>query len=88
MKHFTQNLRWFALSMMVCMGFGVSHAADSWVRTNPESLQSGDVVVIVDRTSSLAMTNDNGTSSAPAAATVTLSADTSSIEGTVAANWK
>ena len=41
MKHFTQNLRWFALSMMVCMGFGVSHAADSWVRTNPESLQSG-----------------------------------------------
>lgn len=88
MKHFTQNLRWFALSMMVCMGFGVSHAADSWVRTNPESLQSGDVVVIVDRTSSLAMTNDNGTSSAPTAAEVTLSADTSSIEGTVAANLK
>ena len=88
MKHFTQNLRWIALSMMVCMGFSVSHAADSWVRTNPESLQSGDVVVIVDRTSSLAMTNDNGTSSAPAAAAVTLSADTSSIEGTVAANLK
>ena len=88
MKHFTQNLRWFALSMMVCMGFGVSHAADSWVRTNPESLQSGDVVVIVDRTNSLVMSNANGTSSAPAAAAVTLSADTSSIEGTVAANLK
>ena len=56
----------------------------SWVETAIGSLSANDVIAIVDKTSSTAMTNDNGTSSAPAASAVTISG--SNITSTVADN--
>lgn len=60
------------------------NAADKWVKTDPTNFSTGDVVVIVDQTSSTAMSNDKGTSSAPAATTVSLNNDMSEITGDVA----
>lgn len=59
-----------------------------WELTDLASLTASDVFVIVDQTSSRAMTNDNGTGSAPAAEEVTLTQDKSRITGTVADNLK
>ena len=56
-----------------------------WVLTSPENLVTGDVVLIVDQTSSRAMSNNNGTTSAPTATPVTLSTD-KSIASPAAAN--
>ncbi|MBQ8463598.1 MAG: Ig-like domain-containing protein [Prevotella sp.] len=82
-------LRFSLLSMLV-MFFGMwgnsALAADKWIKTATSGLASGDVVVIVDQTSSTAMSNDKGTSSAPAATAVTLSDDKSEIAGEVAEN--
>ena len=41
--------------------------ADSWVKTAASDLQTGDIVAIVDETTGTAMSNDKGTSAAPAA---------------------
>lgn len=58
-----------------------------WLLTAPDKLATGDIVVIVDQTSSKAMSNDKGTTAAPAAESVTLSEDKSSItDNTVPAN--
>ena len=58
-----------------------------WLLTAPDKLATGDIVVIVDQTSSKAMSNDKGTTAAPAAENVTLSEDKSSItDNTVPAN--
>ena len=82
-------LRFSLLSMLV-MFFGMwgnsALAADKWIKTATSGLASGDVVVIVDQTSSTAMSNDRGTSSAPAATAVTLSDDKSEIAGEVSEN--
>lgn len=59
-----------------------------WELTDLASLTASDVFVIVDQTSSRAMTNDNGTGSAPAAEEVTLTQDKSRITGAVADNLK
>ena len=59
-------------------------ADDTWEKTAPASLNTGDIIVVVDQTSSKAMSNDNGTSSAPSATDVTLSADKSQITSIVA----
>ena len=70
--------------------FCVSNAwADaSWVKTAPEDLQSGDVVAFVELTNSYVLTNNSGTGSAPAAATITLNDDKSEILGQVSDQWK
>ena len=47
--------------------------ADSWEETAITDLTSGDVVAIVDKTSSNAMPNDKGSGSAPTVTSVTLS---------------
>jgi len=47
----------------------------TWTLTAPEDLVTGDTVVIVDQTNAVAMSNNNGTSSAPAAVSITLSGD-------------
>ena len=60
-------------------------ADDSWVKTNPSDLATGDIVVIVDQTSSRAMSNDKGTSNPPVATEITLNADKSKISSVVAA---
>ena len=58
-------------------------AADKWVKTAPADLQTGDIVVIVDQTSSKAMSNNNGTS-APSAIAVTLNGAKDEISSEVA----
>lgn len=65
-------------------GSSSAWAADKWVKTAPADLKSGDVVVLVDLTSKKAMSNDKGTSSAPAATDVTLNDDNSEITSDVA----
>ena len=78
-------LRFSLLSVLVML-CGTMVAADKWVKTDPASLTTGDVVAIVDQTSATAMSNDKGTSAAPAATAVTLNDDKSEITGEVAEN--
>jgi len=60
--------------LLAFMLVGAGNAlADSWVKTAASDLQTGDVVAIVDETSGSAMSNDKGTSAAPAATAVTIS---------------
>lgn len=66
---------------MLC---GNVFAADTWVKTDPASLTTGDVVAIVDLTTAKAMSNNNGTSAAPAATAVTLNDAKTEITGEVA----
>lgn len=76
--------RFSLLSLLVMLsslwGSSSAFAADQWVKVEPTDLSTGDVVVIVDQTSSRAMSNSNGTSNPPAATAVTLNADKSQIE--------
>lgn len=51
----------------------------TWVKTAYTGLASGDVVVIVDASSKKAMSNNNGTSSAPSATAVSISTDGSTL---------
>jgi len=84
-----QKITYLKSLLLLCaliVGSGTSWAADKWVKTDPADLKTGDVVVIVDQTSARAMSNDNGTSSAPAATEVTLNDDKSEITSSVAGN--
>ena len=78
------------LLTMMFVGVGTASAADKWVETDITSLSTGDIIVIVDKTSSRAMSNNNGTSKAPSAVSVTLNTEkteiTSAIESTL--QWK
>lgn len=67
---------------------GVSAMAQKWVATDISELVTGDVIVIADVTSARAMSNNNGTSKAPAAASITLNTDKTEITGEVADNLK
>ena len=80
-----KNLRYF-MTLLLMMVASVGWGADAWVKTSPADLKTGDVVVIVDQTSSKAMSNDKGTSSAPSAVAVTLNDSKSEIAGTVTSN--
>lgn len=61
-------------------------AADTWVKTAPSDLQTGDVVVVVDQTSSKAMSHASlNSKNAPNAVAVTLKADKSEITSEVEA---
>lgn len=55
-------------------------AQTGWVLTDFNDLATNDVVVIVDKTSSKAMSNSNGTSSAPSAVDVTLTSEQDAID--------
>lgn len=57
--------------MMSILTIGVGWA-ETWQETSAGSLTTGDIVVIVDKTSGKAMSNNNGTSSAPTATAVTI----------------
>ena len=83
LKHL--QLKCVLLLCALIMGVGSVWGADSWVKTDPASLVTGDVVVIVDQTSGTAMSNNNGTSSAPSATAVTLNTDKTEITSNVAA---
>ena len=73
----------FTMLMLTLLG-GNAWAADTWVKTAPSALQTGDIVVIVDQTTSKAMSNNNGTSNAPTATAVTLSSDKNQLISEVA----
>ena len=78
-------LKSILLLCALVVGNGSLRAADTWVKTDPTALSSGDIVVIVDLTSGKAMSNDKGTSSAPSATAVTLNTDKDEITSEVAA---
>lgn len=61
-----------------------------WELVDPADLVTGDVVLIVDKTSACAMSNDNGTDAAPSATSVTLNSDKSLVTAgvTAALQWK
>ena len=59
-----------------------------WPQTAYGDLQTGDTVIIVDQTSSTAMSNDNGTSSAPTAVSVTLNSAKDTMTSVPADNLK
>ena len=80
----TTLLKTMLLLCALIVGGSSAWADDTWEKTAPASLNTGDIIVVVDQTSSKAMSNNNGTSSAPSATDVTLSADKSQITSTVA----
>ena len=84
MRQKTLLTRMMLLVALVLMGAGTANAADKWVKTDPADLATGDIVVIVDQTSSRAMSND-ASNAAPSATSVTLSSDQSEITSTVTA---
>ena len=68
--------------LMIVSGLGSASAEDTWVKTDPADLVTGDVVMIVDLSTRDAMSNDKGTSSAPASIYVYFSEDKSECTGT------
>ena len=79
----TTLLKTMLLLCALVAGSGSVWGAIKWVKTAPADLQTGDIVVIVDQTSSKAMSNNNGTS-APSATAVTLNAAKDEISSEVA----
>ncbi len=66
------------LTAVVAVAASISAMAQTtWVETAPANLATGDIVVIVDKASSTAMSNDKGTSAAPDAVETTLSSNSS-----------
>ena len=61
-----------------------------WVLTTPSALTTGDVVLIVDKYSARAMSNNNGTSAAPSATSVTLNSNKDKVTAgvTAALQWE
>lgn len=84
------SIKSFLLLCALIVGAGTSWATDKWVKTALEDLASGDVVVIVDQTTSKAISNNNGTSDPPSATAVTLNTDKDEITSEVASTlqWK
>ena len=85
MKQFYLKSLFLSLLMMV-IGVNVASAADKWVKTDPADLTTGDVVVIVDLTTKMAMSNDKGASALPVATEVSLLGNQSEITSQVGAN--
>ena len=70
----------FSLLTMLLLFVGSNvWAEETWVKTDPSELQTGDVVVIVELTNKLAMPNNNGTTGAPGGITVSLNDDKTEI---------
>ncbi len=81
-----QLLKTMLLLFALIAGGSSAWADDTWVKTAPTDLTSGDVVVLVDLTSGKAMSNNNGASSAPSATAVTLNDGKTEITSAVADN--
>ena len=70
----------FSLLTMLLLFVGSNvWAEETWVKTDPSDLQTGDVVVIVELTHSYALPNNNGTTGAPGGITVSLNDDKTEI---------
>lgn len=85
MKHLLRFKTFLLLAIFSLLAGTSAWAADSWVKTAASSLATGDIVVIVDQTSSRAMSNANGTGSAPSATAVTLNSGKTEITSDVGA---
>ncbi len=74
--HTTKDFN-FQAGKMKTVNFDYDAAPDpySWVKTPIGSLSAGDIIVIVDEDSSTALSSANGSSSAPAASSVTISSN-------------
>ena len=75
----------FTLAALLMMTLGTV-LGQTWNRVDIDSLTSTDIFVILDTTSSRAMSNSNGTTSAPSAVLLTLNGDKSQITGEVPEN--
>lgn len=77
-----------SFSFLTVLLMAVSVWGDSWTKCSITDLTSTDVFVIVDANTGKAMTNNNGTSSAPAATAVTVAEDGNTISNvTDAMKW-
>ena len=80
-----KQLRYFmTMLLMMVVSVGWCETGVKWVKTAPENLKTGDVVVIVDQTSKKAMSNNKGTEGAPEAKEVKLNDDKSEITSEIA----
>lgn len=62
-----------------------ANAQERWIETDPTELNTGDTIVIADKNSARAMTNNNGTGKEPDAEAVTLSTQKTEITSQVSA---
>ena len=76
------------LAALLLLAGNSALAAETWVRTAAADLQTGDVVAIVDLTSSLVLPSSNGSGAAPAATSVTLGSEQTEIDSEVADAWQ
>lgn len=81
----TKNVRIFAVAALAAFASAAT-AQISWDETDPSNLASGDVVVIVDKTTSNAMLNSNGTSKAPTVVEVSIDGDKGQLTGSIDAS--
>lgn len=81
------RLKYLITAILICLISG-NVWGQNWIATDIAELTSSDIFVIVDVTSSRAMSNDKGTSTAPTAVAVTLNSDKTEITSTVADNLK
>lgn len=84
MRHYLQSI----FTLLIAMMWTVGGYAQSWEKTELADLTSTDVFLIVDLNSKTAMTNNNGTSSAPSASKVTLSDDNATVTSSVTDDLK
>ena len=82
-SYFFKSVVLLAVMLVSCFG---KVSAQTWQMVDISELAPGDVFVIVDLNSGCAMSNDNGTGSAPAAVSVSISGD--QITNVVADNLK
>lgn len=79
----------FSLLTMLLLFVGNNVWADeTWVKTEPTDLQTGDVVAIVDLTKELVMPNNNGAGKAPVATAITFKSDKTEIADVVDETWQ
>ena len=80
-----RKLTFLLTALLLLTGIGLQAQTYTWVSTPLSDITTTDVFVIVaNNGSDYAMTNNNGTSSAPAAVAVTVSGNT--LTGTIADN--
>lgn len=65
----------------------IKEGSVEWVKKSISELVAGDIIVIVDETSSTAMSNNNGTSSAPAATSVSISSNKLAVVPSESIQW-
>ena len=76
--------------VLLCLALATSvmPAMAKWVKCDISELVATDVVVIVDQTSGMAISNDKGTNSTPSAIAVTFNEGKTELTGGIADNVK